>query len=108
MDRPWPTPESRAATRRFIELCLEDARKDAGAAAAEVVEVRRNAGTLLPPPPGTCPECAVDHPHDHPHDRDSPCYGMAFHATHGRPPTWTDAMAHCPPAVRAAWRARGW
>ena len=31
---------------------------------------------------------------------------MAFHATHGRPPTWTDAMAHCPPGVRAAWRAR--
>jgi hypothetical protein len=35
VDRPWPTEESRAATRRFMELCLEDARKDTGTAAAD-------------------------------------------------------------------------
>ena len=71
----------------------------------EVLEVRHNAGVLLSPPPGTCPECAVDHPHDQPHDRDSAYYQVAFRATHGRHPTWADAMAHCPPGVRESWRS---
>lgn len=74
------------------------------AGTGEVLAVRRNAGALLPPSADVCQECAVDHAHDQPHNRDSLYYQMAFHATHGRWPTWTDAMAHCGPDVRAAWR----
>lgn len=69
-----------------------------------VIEERRNAMTLLPPGPGVCPVCAVDHAHDAPHNQQSLYYRMAFAFTHGRAPTWSDAMAHCAPDVRAVWR----
>ena len=70
----------------------------------EVVSERRNAATLMPCAPDVCQECGVDHPHDQPHNQQSLYYQMAFHATHGRWPTWSDAMAHCSLEVRAGWR----
>jgi hypothetical protein len=70
----------------------------------EVVEEKRNAMTLLPCKPGVCQECAVDHPFDMPHNQQSMYYQMQFHAKHGRWPTWSDAMAHTSPEVRAKWR----
>jgi len=72
----------------------------------EVLEVRRNAMTLLPPAGDVCQECAVDHPFDQPHNQQSLYYQMRFYSTHGRYPTWTDSMSHCPAAVKAAWRAK--
>lgn len=53
---------------------------------------------------GPCPECGADHGAADPHDAKSPQYRAAFHAAHGRWPTWTDAMAHCEPHVRDLWR----
>ncbi len=73
-------------------------------ATGEVVSERRNAGTLMPPRPDVCQECAVDHAHDEPHNQQSMYYQMGFHATHGRWPTWSDAMAHCTPEMQALWR----
>ena len=55
-------------------------------------------------PPGTCPECAVKHDPELPHNKDSLCYQYKFYDRHGRWPTWSDAMAHCPPEVQAAWK----
>jgi hypothetical protein len=72
----------------------------------EVVEERRNAMTLLPPKGDACPVCATDHPHELPHNQQSIYYQMAFYATHGRWPDWQDAMQHCAPEVRAAWKGQ--
>lgn len=69
----------------------------------EVVSERPNAMTILPPRSG-CPECGTEHDHDQPHNQQSLTYQYQFHATHGRWPTWTDAMAHCTDEVKAAWR----
>lgn len=71
----------------------------------EVTKTERNAGILLPPPPNVCQECGRDHPHENPHDQRSLYYQMQFQAKHGRYPTWTDAMAHCPESVRVLWKA---
>lgn len=60
---------------------------------------------LLPPAPGLCPECAVDHPPHHPHNRDSMYYAFVFEAKHGRAPTWSDAMAHCEVGLQVSVRA---
>lgn len=76
------------------------------AATGAVMDVKTNAATLLPPPPGVCQECAVDHAWNQPHNKQSLYYQMAFHATHGRYPTWSDAMSHCPPEVQTEWRPR--
>lgn len=59
---------------------------------------------LLPPKPGTCPECAVNHDPGAPHNRDSLYYQMRFQQQHGRFPTWGDAMAHCEEYVQDIWR----
>jgi hypothetical protein len=59
---------------------------------------------LLPPPPDVCPVCAVAHGRSDPHNQQSMYYRMTFEMEHGRPPTWTDAMAHCAPALQAVWR----
>ncbi len=56
-------------------------------------------------PPGTCPECAVKHDPEQPHNRDSLAYQYKFYDKYGRWPTWADAMAHCPPDVKAVWIA---
>ena len=55
-------------------------------------------------PPGTCPECATAHSPEQPHNQQSLCYQYKFYDTHGRWPTWADAMAHCPEEVREHWR----
>lgn len=74
------------------------------ATTGDVLSEKRNAFTLLPAADGVCPECAVDHAHDQPHNQQSMYYQMRFHGTHGRWPTWTDALAHCPDDVKAHWR----
>lgn len=58
---------------------------------------------IIPPRPGTCPECAVDHDRTMPHNRDSLYYQMRFRQRNGRFPTWADAMAHCSDMVKAYW-----
>ena len=58
---------------------------------------------LLPPRPGTCPECAVNHDPGAPHNRDSLTYQYKFYDQHGRFPSWADAMEHCDPEVKEAW-----
>ena len=70
----------------------------------EVVSEQRNAMTMLPPSGDVCQECATAHDHFQPHNQQSLYYQMAFHAKHGRWPTWTDAMQHCPPDVQKQWR----
>lgn len=54
---------------------------------------------------GECSQCGVLHDPEEPHDRETLYYQMAFHAEHGRWPTWRDAMAHCSAEIRAAWTA---
>ena len=39
---------------------------------------------ILPPDPGVCQECAVDHDPVQPHNRDSLYYQYSFYAKHGR------------------------
>ena len=58
---------------------------------------------LIPPAPGTCPICAVNHKPELPHDWQSIYYHYRFYAVRGRWPTWADAVAHCAPNVRAHW-----
>ena len=70
----------------------------------KVVSEQKNAFTLLGPAPDKCQVCATDHPHDQPHNQQSMYFQMAFHSTHGRWPTWTDAMQHCAPEIKAHWR----
>jgi hypothetical protein len=59
---------------------------------------------MLPGPPGTCEWCHTEHEPDQPHNQQSLPYQMKFHTLHGRWPTWSDAMAHCTPEVKAQWR----
>ena len=59
--------------------------------------------TMLPPPPGVCSQCAVDHDPALPHDQQSLHYQYAFYAEHERWPNWGDAVAHCTPEIQAAW-----
>jgi hypothetical protein len=56
-------------------------------------------------PDGTCPECAVAHDPAMPHNRDSLCYQYKFYDSHGRWPTWKDAMEHCTPEIQEFWTA---
>lgn len=58
---------------------------------------------LLPPPPGVCQECGVDHEPEWPHNAQSLYYQYAFFASHQRWPTWADAMAHCDEQMRQEW-----
>ena len=59
---------------------------------------------LLPTKDGTCEVCGREHASDQPHDKDSLYYQMRFQATYGRGAQWSDAVAHCPPDVRAFWK----
>jgi hypothetical protein len=59
--------------------------------------------TMLPPPSGKCPDCAVAHEPEMPHDANSFYYKTTFALRHGRSPTWADAIEHCPPAIKAQW-----
>lgn len=58
---------------------------------------------LLPPKPGLCPLCAVEHPPDAAHNHQSLFYQMRFKLAHGRSPTWADAIAHCDQLTRDFW-----
>lgn len=58
---------------------------------------------LMPAPADTCPQCAIKHEADQPHNQQSMAYQYRFFNEHGRWPTWTDAMAHCPEDVKAFW-----
>lgn len=68
-----------------------------------VKEIGMDQVMILPPKPGTCQECAVEHDPAMPHNRDSLYYQMRFRQQHGRFPTWEDAMAHCSDTVKAYW-----
>lgn len=57
----------------------------------------------MPPKPGVCQECAVDHPPEAPHNRESLFYQYYFYNKHGRWPTWEDAMDHCDEETKARW-----
>lgn len=59
---------------------------------------------MLPGPPGTCEWCHVIHDPGKPHNKQSLAYQIKFQTIHGRPPTWSDAMAHCDPEVKTIWR----
>lgn len=65
-------------------------------------------GRLLPPPEGTCQQCAATHRPDEPHDAASLHYQYWFLRQRGRWPNWADAMAHCSPEVQEAWRRNLW
>lgn len=58
---------------------------------------------LMPPPPGTCSQCARTHEPDAPHDAWSLHYQYSFYAEYERWPTWIDAMAHCDQATQDRW-----
>jgi hypothetical protein len=60
---------------------------------------------LLPPKDDKCGECGREHASDQPHDKDSLYYQIEFQAAHGRGAQWSDAVAHCPPDIRAYWKA---
>ena len=55
---------------------------------------------LLPPKPGTCPVCAVEHDPRLPHNNQSLYYQYRFYGIRGRFPTWADAAAHCDSETR--------
>lgn len=60
---------------------------------------------LMPPKPGTCPECGGTHAAFQPHNRDSLYYRVRFWQKNGRWPSYADAMSHCPKDVQALWRS---
>ncbi len=55
---------------------------------------------LLPPPADCCQVCGASHDERAPHNQQSLYYQTAFHADHGRSPTWEDAMEHCSEEVK--------
>ena len=61
--------------------------------------------SLLPAKAGDCQVCFVKHDPAWPHNAQSLSYRVRFMMLHGRSPTWADAVAHCAPAMRAAWGA---
>ncbi len=71
----------------------------------KVIKHEGMAWNLMPPAPGKCQICAVDHEPEAPHNKDSLYYQMAFNGIVGRSPTWADAMAHCSDHVRKLWTA---
>lgn len=64
---------------------------------------RRGGGPILPAPPGTCPVCAAEHLPGEPHWMTF-YFIYRFFEAEGRVPDWEDALAHCNPEVREAWR----
>jgi hypothetical protein len=72
----------------------------------ESVPVEGGGAMLMPAAPGTCEWCAVAHDPSFPHNQQSLYYQIKFKAIKGRSPTWTDAMAHCEPSLREAWKEK--
>lgn len=58
---------------------------------------------ILPPKPGLCQTCAVDHNPDLPHNAQSLYYQMKFKMETGREPSWLEAMSHCTDDMKAFW-----
>jgi len=59
---------------------------------------------ILLPKPDVCQECATKHKPSEPHNQESLFYQMKFRLTHGRNPTWEDAMKHCNEETKKLWR----
>lgn len=59
--------------------------------------------SLLPCAPDVCQECAVKHAPELPHNQQSLYWQYKFQSAQGRWPTWSDAMAHCTPEMKAHW-----
>lgn len=74
------------------------------ASTGEVISEKMTVFHLMPADPGKCPFCNYEHSRELPHNRDSIFYQYSFYATHGRWPTWTDAMAHCTPFIQECWK----
>lgn len=74
------------------------------ATSGKVLEEKTTAFHLMPPAPGKCQMCAVEHEPAQPHNAQSLYYQYAFYAEHGRWPTWADAIAHCAPDMQAFWK----
>lgn len=60
---------------------------------------------LLAPPPDCCQQCAIKHDPTQPHNPQTLFYAFWFTQTHGRSPTWNDAMSHCSEEVKSHWLA---
>src|SRR5471030_595135 len=58
---------------------------------------------IMPPPPGCCQECGIQHDPKLPHNVAQLHYQYTFYARERRWPSWVDAMAHCTDQVRDAW-----
>lgn len=59
---------------------------------------------LMPPPLDRCPVCATQHGSNAAHNQMSLYYQYRFYGTHGRWPTWADAIAHLPQKIQDRWR----
>jgi hypothetical protein len=59
---------------------------------------------LLPPAPGRCRICAIDHGPEAAHNAQTLFYQTRFNMRYGRAGTWADAVAHLPAELRAAWK----
>jgi hypothetical protein len=71
----------------------------------KVIEFNADNVKLLPPAPGKCQQCAVDHEPELPHNQQSLHYQYWFYLRNQRWPTWTDAMRHCTPEMRYQFSA---
>ncbi len=60
---------------------------------------------LLKPQEGVCQICATKHEPADPHNKQSLYYQVDFFITHGRYPTWEDAMSHCNNETKRVWTA---
>lgn len=65
-----------------------------------------SAWKLMPPRPGVCQECAVDHEPNFPHNQTSVYYQYHFYFSNGRWPLWIDAMKHCDWAMKNEWATK--
>ncbi len=70
----------------------------------ELIKGKQGYFAQTPAVPGTCPECAVDHPPEQPHNQQSLFYQYKFYNEHGRWPTWEDAISHCSEEIKSIWR----
>lgn len=61
---------------------------------------------LLPPAPGKCHLCAVDHQESMAHNAESVYYQVRFYMKHKRTGRWSDAVAHCPEEIQKLWIAQ--
>lgn len=72
----------------------------------ELIERKTTNFTIMPVDTrdGRCAECAVKHEPEEPHNAQSMAYQYQFYAQHRRWPTWADAVAHCSPEMKTAWK----